>query len=60
MPGEGVAADQARASWRQSRACSGLTSRLILSYVERETGRPGVEELLARAGFDGREAELRE
>jgi diguanylate cyclase (GGDEF)-like protein len=60
MPEPGVPADQARASWRQSRACSGLTSRLILSYVEREAGRPGVDELLTRAGFTGRESELRE
>jgi diguanylate cyclase (GGDEF)-like protein len=60
MPGDGVVADPARASWRQSRACSGLTSRLILAYVERESGRSAVDEVLERAGFAGREAELLE
>lgn len=60
MPGDGVPADQAKASWRQSRACSGLTSRLILAYIEREAGRPAVDELLERSGFAGREAELQE
>jgi diguanylate cyclase (GGDEF)-like protein len=60
MARDGDLPDDAKASWRRGRACSGLTSRLILSYVEREAGRPGVEELLARAGLEGREAELRD
>lgn len=59
MSGNGVPADR-DTSWRQARACSGLTSRLILSYVEREAGRPAVDELLARAGLAGRELELRD
>jgi diguanylate cyclase (GGDEF)-like protein len=58
MPSDPDRADQIRASWRRGRACSGLTTRLILSYVEREGGRPAVEELLRRAAMDGREAEL--
>ena len=45
---DGDLADQRGASWRRARACSGLTSRLILSYVEREGGRPAVDQLLAR------------
>jgi diguanylate cyclase (GGDEF)-like protein len=53
-------AGRAKASWRRSRACSGLTTRLILSYVEREAGRPAVAEVLDRAGFSDREAELRD
>jgi diguanylate cyclase (GGDEF)-like protein len=53
-------ADQANAAWRQARACSGLTSRLIISYVEREGGQPAVDDLLARVGMEGREAELRD
>jgi diguanylate cyclase (GGDEF)-like protein len=52
--------DQASATWRQARACSGVTSRLILSYVEREAGRPAVDELLARVGMSAREADLRD
>ncbi|HLY50419.1 MAG TPA: sensor domain-containing diguanylate cyclase [Solirubrobacteraceae bacterium] len=60
MPENRRLAEQARASWRRSRACSGLTTRLILSYVEREAGRPGVEELLRLRGLTGREAELRD
>jgi diguanylate cyclase (GGDEF)-like protein/putative nucleotidyltransferase with HDIG domain len=39
---------------------SGLTSRLILSYVEREAGRPGVEALLNRCGLTAEEARLRD
>ena len=39
---------------------SGLTSRLILSYVEREGGRAGVEALLNRCGLTAREDRLRD
>jgi diguanylate cyclase (GGDEF)-like protein len=53
-------ADHARTSWRRSRACSGLTSRLILAYVERERGRAAVDELLERVGMADREEELRD
>ncbi len=60
MPENRGVADPARASWRRSRACSGLTTRLILSYVEREVGRPAVDELLRRTGMAEREAELRD
>lgn len=60
MPVDGFAGDEARASWRRSRACSGLTSRLILSYVEREAGRPAVAELLRRSDMSQREDELRD
>lgn len=48
------------AVWRRARAGSGVTSRLILSYVERERGRRAVKELLARAAMVEREAELRD
>jgi diguanylate cyclase (GGDEF)-like protein len=37
-----------------------VTSRLILAYVERESGRKGVQEVLAQAGLAEREAELRD
>lgn len=53
-------ADDARTSWRRARACSGLTSRLILSYVEREAGRGAVDELLSRTGLSAHEGELRD
>jgi diguanylate cyclase (GGDEF)-like protein len=46
--------------WRRNHACSGLTSRLILAYVEREAGGQGVERLLARAGLAGEEGRLRD
>ncbi|HEY2652274.1 MAG TPA: sensor domain-containing diguanylate cyclase [Solirubrobacteraceae bacterium] len=53
-------ADHPRTSWRRARACSGLTTRLILAFVEREGGRPAVDELLARAGMAAQESELRD
>src|SRR5205814_10394862 len=46
--------------WRRARAGSGLTSRLILAYIERERGRKAVEELLAHAGLSDREEQLRD
>jgi diguanylate cyclase (GGDEF)-like protein len=48
------------ASWRRARACSGLTTRLIIAYLERKDGRAAVDELLAKAGMSDREAELRD
>jgi diguanylate cyclase (GGDEF)-like protein len=39
---------------------SGLTSRLILSYVEREGGRDAVDRVLAMTGMTQREAEMRD
>jgi diguanylate cyclase (GGDEF)-like protein len=42
------------------RAGSGLTSRLILAFIERRGGREAVEEALARAGLEDRERELRD
>jgi diguanylate cyclase (GGDEF)-like protein len=44
--------------WRRAHAASGLTSGLVVAYVERGFGRAGVEELLERAGLSGREQEL--
>jgi diguanylate cyclase (GGDEF)-like protein len=40
-------------------AGSGVTSSLILAYVEREAGQGAVKEMLAAAGLDERERELR-
>jgi diguanylate cyclase (GGDEF)-like protein len=53
-------AELARVSWRRARACSGLTTRLILAYIEREGGRPAVDQLLERVGMSAPEAELRD
>ena len=39
---------------------SGLTSRLVLSYVEREAGRRAVSDLLDRCGLAGHEEQLRD
>jgi diguanylate cyclase (GGDEF)-like protein len=47
-------------AWRRSHACSGLTSRLILAYVEREGGGRAVERLLASAGLSEDEERLRD
>ena len=47
-------------AWRRARAGSGLTSRLILTYVERERGREAAEDMLARAELIDREDELRD
>jgi diguanylate cyclase (GGDEF)-like protein len=46
------------AAWRAERAGSGLTSRLILAFIERTAGRKAVEEALVRAGLSDREGEL--
>jgi diguanylate cyclase (GGDEF)-like protein len=40
------------------RETNGITSRLVLLYVERAGGRKAVAEVLARAGLEGREAQL--
>jgi diguanylate cyclase (GGDEF)-like protein len=50
----------ATAAWRRERACSGLTSRLILAYLQHEGGRAAVEEALMRFGAADRERELRD
>src|SRR4051812_29168837 len=42
----------------ERRETSGVTSRLILSYVEREKGHAAVEELLQIAGLEGQEQRL--
>src|SRR3954451_6468613 len=43
----------------EARQTGGVTTRLILDYVEREGGREAVARLLARAGLASREQELR-
>ncbi len=47
-------------AWRREHAGSGLTSRLILSYVEREAGGQAVERMLDRAGLSHVEESLRD
>jgi diguanylate cyclase (GGDEF)-like protein len=47
-------------AWRRAHAGSGVTSGLILAYVERAGGGSAVLELLAQAGMAGRESELRD
>src|SRR3954453_5702506 len=51
---------QIDAATPERRETSGVTSRLILSYVERERGREGVDELLRLAGLEAEEALLRD
>jgi diguanylate cyclase (GGDEF)-like protein len=47
-------------AWRRDHAGSGLTSRLILAYVEREAGGQGVRQLLGLAGLSALEERLRD
>ena len=44
----------------ERRETAGVTSRLILSYVERERGREGVDQLLRLAGLEHEETPLRD
>ncbi len=44
----------------EPREASGLTTRLVLTYVEREGGRAALEAMLERCGMSGRESELRD
>lgn len=55
-----TSAAHATPGWRRAHAGSGVTSGLILSYVERLAGRDGVERTLALAGLAGREQEFRD
>src|SRR5581483_7455068 len=52
--------EELTAVWRRERAGSGLTSRLILSFIERTGGREMVDEVLAEAGMAAKERELRD
>ncbi|HYB24375.1 MAG TPA: sensor domain-containing diguanylate cyclase [Solirubrobacteraceae bacterium] len=47
-------------AWRREHAGSGLTSRMILAYVEREAGGQAVRQVLARAGLADVEERLRD
>ena len=44
----------------EPREASGLTTRLVLSFVEHEGGREAVDAVLARCGMAGREEDLRD
>jgi diguanylate cyclase (GGDEF)-like protein len=47
-------------TWRREHAGSGLTSQLIMTYVEREAGREAVDAMLARAGLAADAERLRD
>jgi diguanylate cyclase (GGDEF)-like protein len=47
-------------TWRREHAGSGLTSRLLLAYVEREAGGQAVKRMLDRAGLSDTEERLRD
>ncbi len=51
---------EAASEWRREHAGSGLTSRLILTYVAREAGGQAVERVLARAGLAHEAERLRD
>jgi diguanylate cyclase (GGDEF)-like protein len=57
---EGTQSAEMTWAWRREHAGSGLTSRLILTYVEREAGGQAVKRLLERAGLAGAEEPLRD
>ena len=42
----------------EARDTSGMTSKLVLAYAERQGGTPAVREILRRCGFEDREQEL--
>ena len=56
----GSAAGSVTHEWRRAHAGSGVTSRLILVYVERAGGSEAVKRVLAQAGLQESEAELRD
>jgi len=52
--------DGDRPDWRRAHAGSGVTSGLILAYIERQVGPGAIATLLEHAEMTGREAELRD
>ena len=52
--------DAVGSAWRRAHAGSGLTSRIIFAYVEREAGGRAVQQVLERAGLEAAEQELRD
>ena len=56
----GVRDVEVASTWRREHAGSGLTSRLILAYVEREAGGRAVERMLDLAGLSSAEKDLRD
>jgi diguanylate cyclase (GGDEF)-like protein len=58
-PGQNPSPELEAVSWRRAHAGSGVTSGLILAYVEREAGSAAVLEMLSRADLAEREPELR-
>jgi diguanylate cyclase (GGDEF)-like protein len=52
--------DEISSEWRREHAGSGLTSRLIFAYVERQAGGRAVQQVLERAGLEAAEQELRD
>ena len=60
MPSHTQGKDATNEHSTEGHQSSGLTSRLILAYVEREGGRPAVGALLARVGLEDHEEQLRD
>src|SRR2546421_2734343 len=54
------AGDPVREADAEPRETGGVTTRLILHYVEREGGRPAVDKLLRTCGLEDEEARLRD
>jgi diguanylate cyclase (GGDEF)-like protein len=58
--GAGARGEVVTSAWRREHAGSGLTSRLILAYVEREAGGQAIKRMLAQAGLADAEERLRD
>ncbi|MFL5886432.1 MAG: HD domain-containing phosphohydrolase [Thermoleophilaceae bacterium] len=55
-----AAGDLVHEAGAEPRETGGVTTRLVLSYVEREGGRPALDELLRITGLEAEEARLRD
>src|ERR671924_549869 len=59
VPSRAAAPLQSPMPWKdEPRETSGLTSRLILAYLEREGGQGAVEQVLARCGLEDAKSDL--
>jgi diguanylate cyclase (GGDEF)-like protein len=52
--------EELTAAWRRNRAGSGVTTRLILSFIERRGGRKAVDQVLAKSALSDQEQKLRD
>jgi diguanylate cyclase (GGDEF)-like protein len=58
-PAAGAAPGELTVASRRTHAASGVTTSLILAYLERELGRPAVDRVLQQTGLTAQESALR-